>query len=326
MRHFFTFTFACTLTVPFVLSLSCCTPELSPAFSAEAENCLSQATIRRAWGNSTGNFRAKAFIYKSEDGALDAFQDLESTDGTVEIRSTSGVRDCLVVENLPDSIFSYGNISNINSLLGMKVSYLDEDPQMPVCTGSARYDSRVSAQTQVNITPLLARIEIRNLRVDFSAQPYSNAAFEDPKAYLTNLNGICPLSGSVDKVSEILNYGSFDYQLHSRMRNPQMIMSRNPKGAVLYCYPHPAQKDPDHAELGECITRLVIEARIEGKIYYYPVCISKDGIHRGVNYVFDITICGKGCLDADTLADAGMIRFDMVKKEWNEKEYQNEIF
>ena len=83
------------------------------------------------------------------------------------------------------------------------------------------------------------------------------------------------------------------------------------------CYPHRGSNN----------TRLVIEGKIGGNTYYWPIEVCpEDGINRNSRYSFDITIRRKGTTDPDCLIEEAAADIDLEIKRWIEKEDYQVIF
>ena len=79
---------------------------------------------------------------------------------------------------------------------------------------------------------------------------------------------------------------------------------------------------------GTPFTRLVIEGKIRGETFWWPIEINREdgtqvpGIHRNCRYVFDIVITRKGNKDPDTAIGKETADIRMETRPWNEKEEQ----
>ena len=92
------------------------------------------------------------------------------------------------------------------------------------------------------------------------------------------------------------------------------------------CYP---SNSPEES-LGTPFTRLVIEGRIQGETWYWPIDINRDanqmgtgsciGIERNSRYVYDINITSKGTKYPNTPVTSEMTEIQFETKEWKEKE------
>ena len=81
---------------------------------------------------------------------------------------------------------------------------------------------------------------------------------------------------------------------------------------------------------GTPFTRLVIEGKIQGETFYWPLDINKEdggyGIGRNERYIYDITITRKGTKDPDSPVRKEDIDINFNVEKWNEKEGCEVIF
>jgi hypothetical protein len=81
---------------------------------------------------------------------------------------------------------------------------------------------------------------------------------------------------------------------------------------------------------GTPYTRLVLEGKIKGETYYWPVAINRTGdglgIEANTRYVFDFTIRRKGVRDPDTELYINGSETMMEILQWKEKEEYSVAF
>jgi hypothetical protein len=93
-------------------------------------------------------------------------------------------------------------------------------------------------------------------------------------------------------------------------------------GVRLLCYPNLASEET----LGTPFTRLVIEGKIQGETWYWPINVNRDcgtdheGIERNMRYIYDITIKSKGTKDPNTPIIPEMAETIFKTERWEEKE------
>ncbi len=304
----------CLAILP-LLALSC-SMEPPRASSAESSHITQQPIlIQRAWGGSLSSSKASLFIYNNTQGnrSLDAFYSLDISGGQAVFTSTKGPKKAVMTCNIPESSFLYENIASYDAMTGTYASFMNENPDNPVLAGELSYDTGDTKNTMI-LHPLLCKIEIMFFETDFSGEPYGSMSLGNPRAYLINFAGFCPVLENGRAPHEIMSDGEFDYFTASRLAHMEMVYSDKVQGTVLYCYP------------GE-ETRLVIEGTIDGHTYFYPVPLNRlEKMRSGTRYALDILIRRKGTLDPSTDADSGMITCRVIKKPWEEKEQRDEVF
>ena len=87
--------------------------------------------------------------------------------------------------------------------------------------------------------------------------------------------------------------------------------------ASFFCYPNPS----DGTEFGSPVTRLVIEGKLRGTTYYYPIDLP--GLKADAQYRMDVTLTRAGTTDPDTPAVAGSIRLESRVLDWDGREWED---
>lgn len=316
---FFSLAYMVTLPLAFV---SCVRTEDSPALMSNNNACLSPILLFQPAGVSSSSVNHyDIFIYEDNDIMnLDSYCRVGGGSTSLDIASTAGNKIGVVVANIPDDKISYNDILSYQTLCDMVQDYAEEDPSHPVMCGIVHFTAGCRQPVRITLEPLLCRVRIRSLRISFSERPYKGLAMEDVCCYLINVNGRCPIFGSEPtKPSELINYREYDPFGSQHCRHPEMLRSADPPGSELYCYP---TVHGDSSIPGQATTKLVIEGKVQGVTYYYPIVIGEDCINRGDAYCYDITITRTGCLDPDSEAVTSAINIVCTPEDW--KEYENE--
>lgn len=324
MRHFQNFSHYLPAILP-VIAVSCSFVEEVPSFSAD-ELTPTHLLFRRAGEPSNSILNATAFIYGNDDGKmlLETWQDIDLEEDKPLIYSTNGNKTAVVVANWNIEDVVYEDVASMESLKNYCCHFNDEDPSKPVLAGKVQFRADAGSPVTVRLSPLLAKLSISSFQVDFSGQGYSGMRLEDVCVYITNINGYASILGTAPRNREILNQGGLDPVFLKNLAHPEMVYSPNVLGAQLYCYPNASdgvwEGDPVYP------TRLVIEGKIDGVTYYYPIRIGNSHVEAGANYEYRIKIKGKGTLDPDKDADAKMVEFQLAAVPWTEKTLGDEIY
>ena len=281
-------------------------------------------------------------IFVFNDNSLRRLDSYQRIDGeiekTVNIASRQGSKIIVAIANAAKDRFVWAGINSYDSLKKILFSLKDEDPDSPIMTFETSHNAVAKGSCEIRLQPFLAEIVLKSICCDFSSRPYSNKNLENVKVYLTNVSASCPaIYDKSYKVTEIINYSSLSKNDFKDFIRPDIIEQKftEPIGSnviqpeiKLYCYPNLSEK----AGLGSPMTRLVIEGRIDGKVYYYPIDINRQedningktgGIDRNTSYIFDILITRLGAKSPDTPIESGAIEVKIKIKDW--KEFSNEI-
>lgn len=325
MQHFSFIVYTCAALLP-VFASSCSVAEQSPVSSAGPYSSVISANIQRAGGVSFDTEDAIVLVYGSS-GKLESYQKESITSGKMSLWSTGGEKTAVVIANYSDSLLDFRQIASLELLDKLKADYTQENPSKPVASGIISYNTADKTEKSLVLRPLLAKVEIRFFSVDFKGKPYEGQGLDDARAYLLNLNGFCPVLGKPESVNAVINYGRYDYDTESAISHKEMAYSRKVAGATLFCYPVPPKRNWESGQLGGCVTKLVIEGRIDGNVYYYPIEVGTGGlIESGRNYVYDIIIRSKGTTDPDMTASAEMMDVKIYTKQWTDNESSVEYF
>ncbi len=259
------------------------------------------------------------------------FDDMTQWKGSVI--SGSGKRIMTVIAN---SSFGRQYWMSMNSRAHLKgVSlYLGEEMRgRPVMSGEVSSDTEDSsdAPEEMVLEPYVGEVVLNSIRCDFKGKPYSGEKLSAVRVYLINVNTSCPvLTSEGSPPSRIINLGRLCEEDLEDFEDPGIIV-RDISGEIgtetvhpdirLWCYPgsHPEETP------GTPYTRLVIEGKVSGHTYYWPVDINRDsrdeaGIWRNRRYSYDILITRKGSTDPNTPVRAEDITIKQEVTKWKEKE------
>jgi hypothetical protein len=277
-----------------------------------------------------GNARCLDIFYFNDDtlGRLDSYQRIEGTSLTHATgASRVGNKILVVLANASVDKFTWGQINSYRQLKRQASLLRDEQEGEPVMSAVERVTAGKETRKTMTLEPILARITLGSISCDFHQRPYPDAKLTDVKAYLINVSARCPfLSDSAYRPDTYINVGRLVENDMEGFAWPEIVSCRiaDSVGTELvkaekdfYCYPNACEEG-----LGTPSTRLVIEGRLMGKTYYYPIDVGKedgDGIHRNTAFRYDVTITRRGSLDPDTPAETGAVQVRMAMEPWKEK-------
>lgn len=282
-------------------------------------------TIVKTKINSLDNIEVlDAFIFEPS-GKLDCYQRIISPGSSCEIASSSGSKQIFLVANSKYDRDEWAKIRNLSTLKDIYVELETERHDSPVMTRLLN----ITAGDQVNISllPLRSEVRLNSIRCDFSNEAYYNEILTDVKIYLTNVNANCSLvTNEQSSSSRFINTGMLDIGYLSLFEEQDMVMQSididigNVTTKIqrsLFCYAN----QPIEESVGSPMTKLVIEGKIGGHTYYYPIKINPQGggIARGCRYNFDIVLTRTGVTDPDGELNEEDIEINMEVEEWKEK-------
>ena len=185
-----------------------------------------------------------------------------------------------------------------------------------------------NAVTQIDVSRIASRVRVSEISVDFGLDQHDSRTFQIKSVYLVNVAGdrnfLKPVqpgkwynrmmrendAPSITGVSLIDAFAS--------------VSKPYADDIVLYCYPNPTKVDANGGEWSPRMTRLVVEAELDGKLYYYPVSF-KDGMASNMTYDVKIKITRLGSSSPDVPVDSVSAGFTVEVQPWGEVTEVEEI-
>ena len=253
---------------------------------------------------------------------LDAYQHLDGIIGNrVTGTSSTAARQVVILSNYPSGTYAWSSIRSFESLTALPFRLEDEDPAAPLLYGI----SEAGRMDQVPLKPMLAKITLRSIACEFSGRPYAGERLQEVRAYLTYARRECRPFAAEDVPSSWLNAGRLDETDTATLSHPENVLhdltpslgGRIYPAVEFHCYPNPS----DGTQFGCPVTRLVIEGKLRGVTYYYPIDLP--GLEADVQYVMDVTLTRAGTTDPDTPAVSGSIRLESQVLDWDGREWDD---
>lgn len=275
------------------------------------------------------------------DGArhLDSYQHYESFSGSsIGLRSQSGDKHIFICANGQRSASEWTSVNSMESLEGMHVELKDERMGGLCATGQGIISAGSGISYPIEMRLIAGEIVLNSIRCDFRGKSYEGEKITDVAVYLTNVNCRCSITAEGETVpSGIVNAGRADPEDMAEFADPGILykkMKRSIDDRTTYaamhfiCYPNASPREGP----GTPFTRLVIEGKIGGETFWWPIDINRGedtenpGIYRNTSYIFDICITRKGAADPDTVIETEDATVNMRIMPWKEKEERQEIF
>ena len=247
-----------------------------------------------------------------------------------EIISGTGERLIAVCANSGKEVMDWTSITSLPYLRNLSFRLENESIIFPFMSGIAEISTgKDNRYKTLNLRPLLSIVMLRSISCDFTGRPYAGEVLKDIKVYLTNVSAECGILEDSDlRPTRIINTGRLCEDDMLVFEDPGLI-AREIEGEIgktvmypdiqLICYPNNSITEGP----GTPFTRLVIEGRIDGELFYWPININQEngghGIGRNEKYIFDITITRKGTKNPDTPVKREDIDLIFNIETWNEK-------
>lgn len=276
-------------------------------------------------------------IFTFEDDILerlDSYQRFDegvNDDHICSIASCQGEKTMILIANSAADRYEWSDINCRKALEKKTFSLEDESLEFPLMT--AEHHIRAGTSFSSRLAPMTAEVVLRSIRCDFFGQSYAGEKMTDVKIYLTNVNASYGIwSREEAGPSRIINGGRLDSDCLERFRHPEIIFReiRSPIGTDR-TYPdirfRTFPNSYPEESMGTPFTRLIIEGKIKGHTYYYPIPINRGkeakepGIRRNRSYIYDLEITRTGLTDPDGAIEGLTIIADMEVEEWKEKDW-----
>ena len=310
------------------LFFSCSKTERSiPAAWEDSEKCyVTKVTIPRS---DTG-VRINGYdvlVYNADrHGRLDSYMHFEASGGGLKVSSGSGRKKIAVVANAPEGVLQWEKILTLSMLSRQCCPLESESMSSPVLVGTA--EAEAGGNCTIEMNPLTAKICLKELSCDFRGTSYTLEELTDVRVYLTNVNAECSITGNMDAGNRFINNGRMEESDIRKFDRPGIIlrevdgnigMDPVPLDIELLCYPNGTAAE----SFGKPFTRIVIEGKIKGKTWYWPINVNplgNGGIASQDCFNLKVNLRRSGSEDPDTAIELSDGKVKMEVEKWNEKE------
>lgn len=317
-----------------MMMLSGCQKETAPQRPSRERQCLVLET-KSALSRSDS---AEVFVYNDDHlRRLDTYQKVPLKDGRATVAYTPGDKLMAFLSNGPSRAYLWQETNSFAYIESLEADFALEREGAHIMSGICRHPREKS----VELEPLVSQVILRSIRCDFSQRPYHGATLTEGKVYLTNASSICKIFSFDDFPTRgTLNTGGLNALDLSHLNSPALLYGELPKeigkekvyvDKILYCYPNTNIEDTPLTPF----TRLVVEGKINGQLWYYPININRrgigptqglEGVDRGKSYIYDLTILRTGTTDPDSPITPFEVKITCSVAPWVEKGKRDEVF
>lgn len=269
----------------------------------------------------------------ADNGVLESYQKFSGSSlsslSSLKVKAKTGAKKIYAVANSHKE--NWAGITSLSQFSATVSSLKSENLKTFAMTGST--DALLSASTSVTIpvSRLVARVVLSNVKSAFSGTPYSGMTLSNVKVYMTNVSGsVLYATGATSSSPVLLNSRQMIAAdcsgcAMSNMLNDDIAGTVGDAGHstahYFYCYENAVASETT----SERYTRLVIQADLNGRTYYYPVDVNRDGygwqsgakgIKRNTSYAISVVISGPGASDPEEKITAGTITLSITVSDW----------
>jgi hypothetical protein len=266
-------------------------------------------------------------------GHLDSYQHMESFDGrNIEFRSQSGEKHVFICTDGQREVYGWAGVNSFESLDKIYLDLRKERRDALCATAEGIINAGSGIIHHMELRKMASEVVLRSIRCDFSGTGYEGETISDVCVYLTNVNTQCALTADGHIVPMgTANQGGLEPDDVESFREPDMIFREMREdigrrssivGMSFICYPNTSVREGP----GTPFTRLVIEGKIRGETFWWPIDINREdgieepGIHRCRQYIYDVTITRKGSHDPDKTVETDAVKLQLSIKPWEEKD------
>ena len=288
----------------------------------------------------------EVFIFNSEGenvGELDAYKRFENPTSlsNLEMKATVGKKEIYIVANSHRA--NWNGVVKLSDFKEQIVDLKDENLKNFVMTGYVQKMLDPTATVSVELERVAAKVVLESLKTDFANTSYSGMSLSNIKVYLTNVHSRKHFSdGREPNIGTILN----DKRLVAAdtaacaMRGALADVISGTVGDAGHSVQHTFYAFENLAESETSslrFTRLVIQADLNGKTYYYPVNVNQPyfgyvagnghkGIKRNTEYRISVTIKRPGATDPDATILFGTLSATVTIARWESTAIANPEF
>lgn len=249
-------------------------------------------------GSEDAVSKYQIMVYDTDTDLLEAYTIISGTSTSATVSCTTGPKEIVVLANAPDM----ESVTSLSTLKETRSRLEHNTIGSLVMEGSKPVDLTVSSTVEVELNRIVSKVRLSSVNVDFENDAYDAMSFEIVSAYLINVPAdkkylVKSAATQVAKPSEW--YNKLAYEANSAYDGilKDMINVSSTKNYqthhVFYSYPNPHLADDFSSTWSERPTRLVVEAKLGGVLYYYPIKLPQLEQNKMYDVSLNITRPGK---------------------------------
>lgn len=260
---------------------------------------------------------------------IDCYQRFENSGKEIlHVGSCSGNKIIFICANPQCDKEGWRSADSFRKINQIKADLEKEERSHPLMSAEVR-TSAGGEICKANLERLSSIVAVNSISCDFAGRPYEGETLTDVRIYLTNICGTCSITAqNTDRIERIINHGGLIAEDLKAFSDSSLVIrhigdidsERIMTDIELVCYPNTCIDE----NAGSSFTRLVIEGKIQGETWYWPININREsggtGIERNTKYTYDIVITRKGSKDPDSPISWEMAEIKFEAERWNEKE------
>src|SRR5574344_134053 len=280
------------------------------------------------------------FVFKNvsgaaDDGVLEVYKKFSGSPLTtltgLQLTAKTGPKTIIAIAN--SHVASWAGVDTYTEFKTAASSLKTENLTTFVMTGSASVTLAATASVSIPISRLVGRVILNSIKTNFAGTPYAGSTLSAVKIFLTNVSGSKLFyNGEDPSTAVVLNSKQF---VSADCSGCAMsgILADDVTGTIgeaavttthyFYCYENTLAAETASARF----TRMVIQATLAGKVYYYPVDINREGygwvsanghvgVKRNTSYAVSVVINGPGSTTPDDPITRGTLTAGVTVSNW----------
>lgn len=264
----------------------------------------------------------------------------------LEVKATTGPKIIYVVCNSHrDDAFK--GMASLDDFRRYEADLKKENCRDFIMVGSAEATLATTTSVTVNVDRLISRVVLSDVHTKFDGTPLEGKVLTDVKAYLINVRANKLMAENRDCESiDYVNLTRYDGASCEGAAMPGMFYEEvagivdgdNALKAPEYFYAFENVIEEEDPDALSWFTRLVIEAKLDGVTYYYPINVNRakfgyvesdvfrQGIERNKSYELRVEITRIGSDDPNTPIEYGTLVVNAVVNDWVVAPVANIVF
>lgn len=259
----------------------------------------------------------QVLIYDQTSGMLEAYLLHKDMSKSIEMSCTTGPKDIVVLANAPD----LSRVTSFTSLKQTKSKLSDNAIKKLVMEGHVSQTLKAGSNTvEMSLERIVSKVVLSSVKVDFELSVYDEMKFVVKRAYLINVAADKSYLSTVADPAEWYNKlkietnSSVDDMIVETINSQITAPNTDSNPHHFYCYPNPNESDTFSTSWSPRPTRLVVEAELDGLLYYYPIALPN--LEQNTQYNVSLIVVRPGATSPEQDMEKYAVLFEIDVVDW----------
>ncbi len=267
----------------------------------------------------------------SDNNKLDSYSRFTGGQlSNLQVKTTTGPKTVCVIIN--SNISSYVGVNDLATFNTLVTSLQKETLGDWVMFGKGTCTMDVSTSLSISVARLISKVSINSIKTNFAGTSYQGKSLTDCKLYLINVHGDKIISSGEATTSPLILNNTKLVAADVNSTDQEGLIADDITGSIgdagyseahtFYCYSNLTTDTYSS-------TKLVLQAKLDGVTYYYPLPINQDGYgyvsdngHHGVKnntaYSYKMIINRPGSLTPNDPISPGTLSLTLSIENWDD--------